>query len=212
MTFLIRLIIILSIVLLPLYTYATCKVDNTATPNGSVNTMTNFLAGQQFLACETNDLLSVQVQTVSGGTIDLYLVAGDGNAINYGTPYQTFSAQPSGLVTLNLTNPFSVTSGNLYSFAIGNPVTGLDVVFDMTPVGAPVNPGIPDGQHAFSYSDAGVLSLSTASDLVFGINIGVPVVVAAISPIPTMSQWGLVIFGLLIMNLGVFFVYRIEMA
>lgn len=31
---------------------------------------------------------------------------------------------------------------------------------------------------------------------------------AAQAPIPTMSQWGLMIFGLLVLNLGVFFLYR----
>jgi len=33
---------------------------------------------------------------------------------------------------------------------------------------------------------------------------------ASIAPIPTMSQWGLLIFGLLIMNVSVFFVKRME--
>lgn len=32
----------------------------------------------------------------------------------------------------------------------------------------------------------------------------------AIAPIPTMSSWGLLIFGLLVLNLGVWFLYRIE--
>ena len=34
--------------------------------------------------------------------------------------------------------------------------------------------------------------------------------VVAVTPIPTMSQWGLMIFGLLILNLGVFFMYKKE--
>jgi len=40
--------------------------------------------------------------------------------------------------------------------------------------------------------------------------IGNPVIATtvAVAPIPTMSQWGLLIFGLLIMNLSIFFVMR----
>ncbi|MEM6316297.1 MAG: delta-60 repeat domain-containing protein, partial [Bacteroidota bacterium] len=35
-----------------------------------------------------------------------------------------------------------------------------------------------------------------------------PVVVTPSEPIPTMSQWGLLIFGLIILNLSVFYVQR----
>lgn len=35
-------------------------------------------------------------------------------------------------------------------------------------------------------------------------------VVDQVEPIPTMSEWGLMIFGLLMLNLGVFFIKRVE--
>ena len=45
-----------------------------------------------------------------------------------------------------------------------------------------------------------------------GIVIGAaPGAVVSTAPIPTMSQWGLIIFGLLIMNLSVFYVQRREL-
>ena len=40
--------------------------------------------------------------------------------------------------------------------------------------------------------------------------IDLEIVASPLSPIPTMSQWGLLIFGLLVLNLGVSFVYRQE--
>ncbi len=45
----------------------------------------------------------------------------------------------------------------------------------------------------------------------YGINIQRIQNIEEIEPIPTMSEWGLLIFGLIIMNLGVFFVQRREL-
>lgn len=36
------------------------------------------------------------------------------------------------------------------------------------------------------------------------------ILITAVDPVPTMSQWGLIVFGLLIMNISVFFVQRRE--
>jgi len=44
--------------------------------------------------------------------------------------------------------------------------------------------------------------------MIFAMVIGAPVVAPAQAPIPTMSEWGLMIFGLLVLNLGIFFVYK----
>lgn len=215
---LIKFIVSFGIVCLPFFSIADCVLDNTTTPNGPINTSPTFLAGQQFLACETNNITAVQVRTITGGNIDLYLVAGNGNAITYGTPYQTFPAQSGGLVTLTLTTPFPVIGGDLYSLAVGNPSTGLDIVFDMEPVGPPQNPALPDGQYSFAYSNTNVLTLNTVGDLVFSVNIVAPppVVIPPVVPavtaaaIPTLSQWNLLIFGLLILNLSILFIYRLK--
>lgn len=37
---------------------------------------------------------------------------------------------------------------------------------------------------------------------------GLPIFTVVIDPIPTLSQWGLIIFGLLVLNLGLVFVYK----
>lgn len=218
MKILIKFILFFGIISFPFYSFADCILDNTTTPNGAINTTPTFLAGQQFLACETNNIASVQVRTIAGGNIDLYLVNGNGNAITYSTPYQTFPAQLGGLVTLTLTTPFPVVEGNLYSLAVGDPNNGLAIVFDMEPVGPPKNPSVPDGQYSFAYSNTDVLTLNTVGDLVFSVNIIAPppVVVPPVIPpvvvasIPTLSQWSLLIFGLLILNLNILLIYRLK--
>ncbi len=217
MKILIKFILFFGIVCLPFFSYADCEIDNTTTPNGAINTTPTFLAGQQFLACETNNIRSIEVNTIAGGNIDLYLVSGNGNAITYGSPYQTFPAQSGGLVTLTLSTPFPVIEGELYALAVGNPIIGLAIVFDMDPVGPPQNPTAPDGQYSFAYSSTNVLTLNTVGDLVFSVNIVAPaVIVPPVIPaviaasIPTLSQWSLLIFGLLILNLSILFIYRLK--
>ena len=46
-------------------------------------------------------------------------------------------------------------------------------------------------------------------DGIMRLNNTLPVIPVA-PPIPTMSQWGLLVFGLLLLNLGIFFIYRKE--
>jgi hypothetical protein len=163
------------------------------TPNGPSNIGTS-LAGQQFIACETGTITSVKVNT-SGGDIELYLVKGDGTAIDYAQPYQKFMGQNAGLVELTLNQPFSVEHNQKYALAIGNVA---NVIFDMNPVGPPANNALPDGQFSFEFTNTGNLNLVTASDLVFAVNI------RSLTIIPTLSQWSLIILCLLIINIGLF--------
>lgn len=200
------LILILLLFVLPRFNYAnSCSVDNTQTPNGPT-VIGNALAGQQFIACDTGQITSIQINT-SGGDIHLYLAAGNGATIPLGTPYQIFPGQPSGLVNLPLSQPFLVDKGALYALAIGN-VT--EVIFDNTPIGLPANDIDPNGRFSFEIvNNAGVQTFREipASDLVFGVQINpIP------APIPTLSQWGLLIFGLVLLNLGLIKIHQKEVS
>ena len=122
-----------------------CSIENANDPNGGFPFGTD-LVGQQFLACDDGFIESIEVQT-SGGNLDLYLVTGNGSAITYGVPLQSFSGTPSGLVKLELTNPFPVNDGQLYAFAIGGMST---ITLDMSPTsGTTPDPTVPDGQFLF---------------------------------------------------------------
>jgi len=203
MNFFFQLVLIIGLLVPSLNIYADCVLDNTTTPNGIITPMTTIL-GQQFLSCETGNINAIQVQT-SGGDIDLYLVGDNGSAVTPGTPYQSFTGQAAGLITLNLSTPFPVVNGNLYAFAIGSSTGGFGVFFDLNPTAGFMRvPSAPDGQFHFTMSNTGTFTENNASDLVFGVNIVSPVPPPP-DPgvfIPTMSQWGLIILGLLILNLS----------
>ena len=188
---------------LPMSIYANCVIDNTKNIGGVVPIGTS-IAGQQFLACETGYITSVQVST-SGGDIALYLVEGDGSSINIGNPYQVFPSQPAGLVTLNLEIPFATVDKEECALAIGNVA---NVTFDGLPVGLPENPDVPNGQFSFEITNGNVFTEIFSSDLVFGVSIAPPIIPPAIIVIPSLSAWGIFIFGLLILNLGLFFVRK----
>ena len=200
------LLIWLFVLCLPLNMKADCTLDNTSNLNGTTPRPVGINYRQSFLACETGTinsiLLNYQFNLNPVGPLDFYMVAGDGNGtINAASPYQTFAVGAGGMFTFNFSTPFPVTAGNLYSFAL----RGADVTADGSPMPA-IDPNVPDGQSSFLIS-SGVMPMYSpmaAQDLYFLISNKGPVV----EPIPTMSQWGLLIFGLLVLNMGVFFVQR----
>lgn len=189
---------------------ATCNVDNTISPNGPLSIPAGAIFGQQFIACETGtiDAIKVQIkfQTAVGGAVDLYLVEGNGSTITVGSPLKTFAGQTDGLLTLTLDpSSFSVTQGNAYAFGIGG--ADIDqVTLDMSPVGAPANPDLPNGLFAFGII-GGTFSEQMPSDLLFAVSVNF----TPPAPIPTMSEWGLMIFGLVVLNLGVLGIRRKEL-
>jgi len=198
MKILIQVILQVFIFSLPVSIYADCTIDNTKNPSGTT-LLGSSLAGQQFIACETGTITSIQVKT-SGGNVELYLIEGDGEDIVYGVPYQKFSNQASGLITLDLTVPFPISIDSLYAFAVG----GVDsVTFDMQPVGFPARPDLPNGQFSFEITDQNDFDEIVPSDLVFGItSISLPPPPRVVSLVPTLSTWSLLIFGLLLLNLS----------
>lgn len=195
--------------LVPALSYAntTCTIDNAMNPNGPLTVMpANALVGQQFVACETGSIITIKInvkfKTAAGGAVDLYLATGNGSTIQAGSPLMTFSGLSDGMQTFTLNKgQFLVQKGGRYAFAVGG--AQIDqVTLDMTPVGTPANPNLPDGLFSFSIN-GGTFSEQMPSDLFFAVGIDFSIV-------PTMSQWGLMIFGLLTLNLGVFFIRRKE--
>lgn len=164
--------------------------------------------GQTFTACETGNLTEISIRVKSSntysGAVNLWLI--DGAAANGGVfsglpVYQTFNVGAGDvIVKINLSTPFPVVAGNMYSLGYGSTVASPGVSFDDNDTTAP---GTYTGGEYLTRTSA-----DAARDLNFSATIS-PVVATA--PIPTMSQWGLLIFGLLILNLGVSFVKQKEL-
>lgn len=175
------------------YAFADCQIDNTADPSGAtLSTGSKVLTyGQVFKACDDGVVYAITINT-DGGDIQLFLAKGDGTTLDLSTPYETFAGSAAGDVTLNLTNPFSVENGEKYAFAIGN-VDG--VLFDWNP------DNMDDGQNAFRYS-GGVFTAQPNNDLYYAVNI-------KFTPIPTLSTWGLLLLGLLLLNLSIYFIHNL---
>lgn len=174
------------------YTLANCTIDNTADPSGSTIPTGPLTYGQVFQACDDGIVSSITINT-TGGDIQLFLAAGDGTTLDLSTPYQTFAGSPAGDVTLNLTNPLIVKNGEKYAFAIGN-VAG--VLFDWNP------DNMDDGQNAFRYS-GGIFTAQPISDLYYAVTI-------KFAAIPTLSTWGLLLLGLLLLNLSIYFIHGLK--
>lgn len=184
---------------------ADCVLNNADNPAGGRTPTGTFTFGQSFRPCQTGFIQSIKVNT-GGGDLRLYLVAGNEDAVNLATPLQTFTSIPMGDVTLTLNTTFPVTAGQLYSFAIGN-TDGI--LFDNSPNNnAPVDgtAGAPQGIQAFNIN--GVSINTPNSDLFFQINIATRDPFAP--SIPTMSQWGIMIFALLLLNMGVLLLLKKE--
>jgi len=116
----INLLVLLIIALLPLRLTADCVLDNTDNLNGFTPDPAGTLFGQNFLACETGMINSIQLNIQSPGVIDFFLVAGDGQQINLQNPYQTFTnvVLNNGVAEFVFDSPFNVVEGNLYSFGL----------------------------------------------------------------------------------------------
>lgn len=182
--------------------YANCSINNTLTPQSNLfpnsGSLSSTIIAQSFNACETSQLRSIVVET-SGGNIDLFLARGTAANINTSSVYQSFSGMPAGVVTLNLTTPLNVSTDELITFGILGPAqVRLDV--------NPPMPVVGGTDEILSFISGGTTTPQTASDLFFRANIAPP----PLPLIPTMNEWGLLIFGLLLLNLCGIFIKRTE--
>lgn len=152
--------------------------------------MVGTITAQGFTACETAQITSITVET-SGGNIDLYLVKGNATTLNGTSIYQSFTNQSAGVITLYLASPFNVNMGDLITFGIEGPAkVRLDQNPPMSPVGG--------ANEILSFINGGIVTPQLSMDLYFKANL------TPIPPIfiPTMNQWSLLIFSLLLLNLS----------
>lgn len=157
--------------------------------------------------------------TITGGT-GIILGAGSFQNIDQTSPLGN-TVGTNANVTGNIVNPsLNLTSaiGNLvfdriFSPASSNPTPDASqtLVFSADDEGS-------DGASSFKIATAGTTNMNhifgggasaySYSAVEF---IAAPPPIVATAPIPTMSQWGLLIFGLLILNISIFFVQRREL-
>ncbi|MEM1124886.1 MAG: IPTL-CTERM sorting domain-containing protein [Bacteroidota bacterium] len=158
--------------------------------------------GQTFVPCEAKflDSLEVMISNLSMATVDLELKIAQGGTTTTGVLHtQTVRVTQAGTLTIPLSRTLTLSGGTLYTFSlVGTSGSSGDISYAL---------GIGD-----RYQDGTALVNNTASlsaDLQFKIffsSLPVP------DLIPTMSQWGLLIFGLLILNCSVWLIRRSKLA
>lgn len=181
----------------------TCTINQ---PLSSSSTISSPLGGadtekgQNFLACGTGVITAVSFEIGSITTVgNTVLTISTGSTTNGGGYTQTVNVATTGVLNIPLATPFPVIDGNQYAISLAE--DGFPARFHMRFQRSDVIP------NSAAFSNNG--TISTAVDCAFSVTITAPVVATA--PIPTMSQWGLLIFGLLIMNLSIFYVHRREL-
>lgn len=156
--------------------------------------------------------------TVTGGA-NIIMGAGSFQNIDQTSPLGNTSSTSSD-ITGNILNPsLNLTSatGNLVFDRIFSPASSNPTPDASQTLVFSADNGVSDGVSSFKIATSGTTNMNQTfvganaysySALEF---IAAPLPIVATAPIPTMSQWGLLIFGLLIMNLSVFFVQRREL-
>ncbi len=177
----------------------TIAVTSSSTTGQGVSTI-GHIVGNTFQACETGSItrltinFGVSTGTTDPGTHELRIgsTTEPPTTTVGGSVYQLFNTG-SGVqtVTIDLTNPFPVVAGNQYAFDV---TAGSDLYFILD--------DSPDIPNASFYSHFGV-SLFTipTSNLEFTVQI-VP------APVPTLSEWGLIILALLLMTFGTLYLVQ----
>lgn len=190
-----RFLILLFITLnAPIFLKAQCSIIQ------SQSTMTRSTiqeVGQSFTACSTGPLEKVEVMIsgLSMATIDLTLKIASGHNTSANIIHsQTVTVTAAGMLSIPVNTDLLLYKDGTYTFSLvsTNGTGNIDFAFGIGNVYAGGNMLLDN------------VALST-SDLEFGVFIGSPPF------IPTMNQWGLLIFGLLVLNLSVFFAQRKEL-
>lgn len=171
---------------------------NTASPTTNVDAST--IIGQSFKSCRDGQLNTITINVtlpigVTEAKTTLSVAAGE--TTNSGILHtQAVTISASGEVVINLTNPVKVKNNQTYTFFFG----GSGDAF-----GIAISSSLGD-----TYTEGALLQGNTPlvnTDLFFKLALGAIPIVA---PIPTMSEWGLLVLALLILNLGIFYVQQTE--
>jgi len=158
--------------------------------------------GQSWTATGGDGVLSsISVNSVgaSTGTLNLYVYNGEsanpGNQI-YTQAISSFSG--AGVQTINLTGTVNITNGNQYTFVIQSTGGNVRLRYDIT------NP------YAGGKSYASGTGFVSSSDFYFSISISDSA--PAPTGVPTLSEWGMIIFTMLIMFYGIKMLRKRDMA
>lgn len=187
------------------------------------------LATQIFTACETGPFksfafellshgyeakgVSVSIEPYRGGTC----VSIAPTAFNLGT-FDIVPAASGVKETFTPTNNFEVTAGETYHVGMTMNVqsqpgfrgtaSGRSGGFEFSQT-TPTVDAIGEGSvTSFTPLRSGGATGRMIPALAFNLLLGNP---TPNTPVPTMSQWGLLIFGLLVLNLGIVFIYKKEL-
>lgn len=157
--------------------------------------------GQAFTATLTGTVTQIQVRPRSNATVTMHFYSGPGSGTNgsVGTPAssQTVNlvdtgSNTSGFQTIVLSTPLPVTAGQQYAFAI-----------DQTLV-----------QFAVASSDpyaGGTMLLVYNAPTFGGADLAFTVTEVAAAPVPTMSEWMMILFGLMLAGGAAFYIQRRQM-
>ncbi|MEM6320457.1 MAG: IPTL-CTERM sorting domain-containing protein [Bacteroidota bacterium] len=176
------------------------SLPNAGSPNPQV--------GSSFIACNDGAVMSLAINfaasNVGNAAANLIFrdvaMAGRNVAGTTQEYIQVINVSGGGgIQTFTLTTPYPVKGGETYAWLIETP-TAFEI---STSTGNGANL-YPNGG---AMNNAAFVTPSPLIDLVFQVEIAASESESN-TPIPTMSQWGLLIFALLIMNLSVFYVQR----
>ena len=197
------------------FAFADCTVKNDLTPDSDYTIYDGNYAGQTFTACENGNVTSLTITMVAENSSSYDDIEDIVISMTAGTNYaravevakfDRLMSQISGDKTVQFHTPFQVQAGQTYSWFIFVPSDGSRSHDDLHLSTTTTDPGV--GGASIHNDESDLLTSTSASGrhdfyFNFGLNIN-----TVFEPIPTMSQWGLIIFGLLMLNLGVVFLYK----
>lgn len=173
--------------------YAQCSITQLFANNTISANMSDEVA-QSFKACNSGNIerLKIRIATLSMATVNLSLKINEGgNTSGRVIHTQTVPVSSTGDLTIIIDKAVSLSNGKPYTFSLTWASTG-SIDFSN---------GAGD-----MYPDGVILINNTPSvagaDLYFAVYQGKEIF------IPTMSQWGLLIFGLLMLNMGLYWVQK----
>ncbi|MFK7983718.1 MAG: hypothetical protein AB8G86_27325 [Saprospiraceae bacterium] len=170
---------------------------NTAAASPTTMVVGGTIIGQSFKACRTGQLTAMTISVVlpiGANKAETTLSVANGAATSSAILHtQPVTLNASGDVEIKLTAPVDIENNRTYTFFLGGAGDPFDIAIS--------------SELGDRYTDGTLIQNGTALanfDLFFKLKLGPSVL------IPTMSQWGMMIFGLLIFNLAIFCIRRTE--
>ena len=185
----------------PSFIHAQCTVhdaDLVGIASGGNKTI-NLQSGQTFLACADGEVTSISVSVFGGsraGTYELYIDEDPGagvllTATPAASTVQSTNITTSATLTFDLDTPYPVSDdGTLYRFSITNTSNSYRLAREND-----------------NYADGTLIDESGNQDAAYDLDFEVSIQ-ASPTPIPTLSEWSLIILALLLMTLGTLYLVQ----